>query len=256
MAASPVTVQGSIHGAPIAVNAAQANNSALTQISRRLANALGLTEFNDIYVAESISLFISRGSGGVPCLSWKISKFPIIIQSSLLPNAVMYSYPVINGQESDAFHEMIIGQDVNRFQPLGLELMMLSLQKSSRDIKITPGPGFDENVIFMGHNITYADIGLILRQDRNEFIEYPCLGSEAIDRIAVNHKNKQVVVRYKSGPTVYRYKEIKDDIIVAIHLRASSIGQIISTIRTNGNIYTSSNIFPDCHIYLKDDKDV
>ena len=248
MACSTVTVQGSLYGEPIEVNALQANNSSLTQISRKLATALGLTEFSDVYVGESISIVFG---GGGPCLSWKISKFPIVVKSSLVPDTVMYSYPVINGNESDAFYEMIIGQDINRFQRAGLDLMMQVLQKSSPRLTPTPGPGFKEDTIFMGHNVRFADLGLILSQGRNEFIEYPCLCSEAIDRIAVNYKSKQVAVRYKSAATVYRYKGVSDRILVEIHSGSSSKGQTVSVIRSGCSDYTSSNVFPDCHIFLR-----
>ncbi len=252
MACATVTIQGSRYGGPIEVNALLANNSALTQISRKLATKLGLTEFSDVYVTGVI---FDRGT----CLNWKISKFPVIIKSSLVPNAVMYSYPVINGNESDAFYDMIIGQDVNRFQRAGTALMLQELQKSyinrSPRLKPTPGPGFEEDVVFMGHNTKFADLGLILRKGRNEFLEYPCLGSEAIDRIAVNYKRRHVAVRYKSAATVYRYKGISYDILGEIHKGSASKGHIVSNIRSACSEYTSSNVFPDCHILLEDDED-
>jgi hypothetical protein len=51
---------------------AVANNNPLAQISERLANSLGLTQFHDIFVEDALY-------SGIPALRWKVSVMPMTI---------------------------------------------------------------------------------------------------------------------------------------------------------------------------------
>jgi hypothetical protein len=98
---------------------------------------------------------------------------------------------------------------------------------------------------------------LIRNQDRNEFIEHPRLGSEAIDRIAVNYKSQHVAVRHQGtqAQAVYRYKNVSTSLIAAVCDGRDSMGQIVSRIKEEATSFTQSAVFPPSHLLFRGDRD-
>ncbi len=75
MANIEVTVQANLLDKPVKIRALVANNSPKTQISRRLANKLGLLEAKDVYVKDALEMFAGHES----IRRWKLSLKPLTI---------------------------------------------------------------------------------------------------------------------------------------------------------------------------------
>lgn len=207
MANVEVYVKGSVLKESAAVRALVANNSPVTQISRRFAQQLGLTQFRSIYVSDSL------GIGGDACCKWKLSLCPIIITVPSMNNKIFVSYPVVNGNEDDAFFEMIIGQDCQK-----QSIDILNIAMRNYRTPATGGPSFSTEVHFMGHNVKLADDENL---PRNEFYDYPCLDSKAVQRIAINKFTRKLVVIHTGADTVYEYRQLPGDLERLIEQGAS-----------------------------------
>lgn len=190
-----VQVRGSLLTAPVALNALLANNSPLTTISKRLANKLGLSELRDVLVTDAL------GGSGVIC--WKISVLPIVITASCMQKPAV-CYPVVNGQEEDAFWEMIIGQDIWRDQ--ALELM----NNYDRVSQPSPGPAFNFGVGYMGHNIRMVTLK-DLEEHTNTFLEYSALKSTSSSRIALNKATHELITVDKDSGIIHCYADLTRD---------------------------------------------
>ena len=226
-----VTIQGALSSKPRSVVAVVANNSPCTTISQRLANQLGLTQFHEVYIKDMM------GMAGPWIAKWKRSIYPVIMLVPELDNMSVYCYPVINCCEGDAFWEMIIGQDV-WLKNMNIMKLYLSVRT-----KPTQGPGFRENVQYMGHNIGYASIPEILERNLSEYLEYQCLNSKSVSRLAINHKKKTIAVKYITSDDVYSYKKVPIDLIMKI-VEGESKGKTLSNIK-NACEFTKRNSFPD-----------
>jgi len=227
-----VTIQGALSSKPRSVVPVVANNSPCTTISQRLAKQLGLTQFYDVYITDILGL------GGKFIAKWKRSIFPIVIYIPELDNVSVSCYPIINCVEGDAFWEMIIGKDV---WTKNINIMKCYLSNESEP---THGPRFEQNVHYMGHNIGYADVSTILERDISEYIEYECLDSKSISRLAINYKKRTVVVTYiTSDDDIYSYKKVSKDLIHKL-INGESKGKTISIIR-NSCTFTKPDTFPD-----------
>ena len=87
-----------------------------------------------------------------------------------------------------------------------------------------------KDCVFMGHNIRFASLHEILKRNQSEYLEYPCLKSKSISRLAINYKKKIVVVQYHSSSNVYSYKKVKSELIQRI-LQGESKGKTVSMIK-------------------------
>jgi hypothetical protein len=96
-----IVVRGTMTTPPVTLRALYANLSELSQISRRLAQRLGLTQFRDIYIRDGFD------KGGI---KWKVSVVPVTITYK---ESVFICYPTVNCQEQDGYYEMILGLDVH-----------------------------------------------------------------------------------------------------------------------------------------------
>jgi hypothetical protein len=124
-----------------------ANLNQVTQISRRFAAQLELSNFEDVDVTSVYDLF---GVSGV--WKWKVSVDPIVFTCH---GAAYQCYPVVNGSEDDAFWEMIIGREV-----IGKDFFGTSwCESSDHGQTATPGPGYEPDTSFMGHNICRVENG-------------------------------------------------------------------------------------------------
>jgi hypothetical protein len=237
MCSIPVIIKGEATAKPISINTLFANNSQVTQLSRRLAERLGLKNFRDIYVEEYPLLGPKRAA-----IKWKISMCPIIINIpkssqnafSLCANRTqmtfsdqtIFCYPVVNCDAHDAFWEMILGSDS------WMDKIGICVGPSSRLIKPTPGPCYEKNVNFLGHNIRMASKSMIPRL--NEFFEYCCFTSSALHRLAINRVTCQVVAVYHDSNTVYCYSQVPqqiEELLDYADVEEGSFGVVVALIR-------------------------
>jgi hypothetical protein len=238
-----VLVQGSLLMKPIRVRALVANNSPKTQISRRLAQRLGLIgNSRATYVKEALGLF-----GDNSILKWQIAVQSITIRCK---EAVCQRFPVlaqcnplINGNQNDAWWEMIIGTDVLREFPI-----LLNMAINLRGYHPTPGPshpGSDSNVDFMGHNVTFASVH-DLPSNLDEYLEYNCAKSSAVARLALNKRNRQLIVIYTNDgddERVYRYggvpkalEQAIEDAIFSPQVDGRSLGAVMQQVRDSCSV--------------------
>lgn len=218
-----VSLRASIIREPIVVRALLANQSHTTQVSRRLAKKLGLHSLRDVYVTDSLGLF--KGS-----LKWKISLHPIVIKVKALDTCkTRVVYPIINYNKDDAYWEMIIGKDISNDWPDLLDLVLAS-DRVDRGKKPTPGPGYSEDMLFIGHNIRLISKFSDFSTPINDFFEFLCFDSEAINRLAINKVAKQMVVVYHDSTTVYKYDGVPDIISDRIE-SGESKGHVVSEVK-------------------------
>ena len=153
-----ITIKSYLTTPPVVLRALIANCCAKTQVSRRIANSLGLHNVRDVYVSD---MYSSAGRA----LKWKISTTPILIKfSNCHSEEVFPVYPLINTNPHDAFWELIVGQDCFVGHPSllpDLSRACLSEIGATRNpetepIAPTPGPAFSGDVAFLGHNISSA----------------------------------------------------------------------------------------------------
>ena len=241
-----VSVSSSLTTPPVVLNALIANNSLKSQISKRLAERLGLLapakhprkrnkkkdSARIVYVTESLQMM-----RGEPWLGkWKISVQPVIV--TVTGVAPMLLYPLINCNERDAFWEMIIGTDCADF----LKLMQISCE-SPRERNATPGPSFASNTHFLGHNVKIRNVGDFDEGAApDDFFEFLCFDSEAIRRVAVNRARRQVAVVYHDSINVYMYHSVPWPLLAAIGA-GESMGRAVAAIRDNCDV-TTMDAFP------------
>ena len=135
--------------------------------------------------------------------TWKISTAPIMIT---IPGTFerTFCFPIVNCHEADAFYEMIIGNDVEPyFFDVALEKGM---GKRNERQSATPGPSYQENVSYMGHNIRLLKIREI--KGFENFMELPCHNSTAVFRLAMNKTTRQLIVMYRDNNRVYCYSNL------------------------------------------------
>jgi hypothetical protein len=188
-----------------------ANNSFKTQISRRLAEKLGLNSVREVYVAPSIAIMAGDAN---TVLKWKISTQPVFFTvKEMDKNVLKVVYPLINSDERDAFWEMIIGQDcLNQWELLSNNVDI--------EMKPTPGPSHAPSTHFLRHNIKILNLS-DFRNTPNEFFEFPCFESEALSRLAVNKRTNQMVAVFVDSTTVYQYNNVPKRYFIAIQSNAS-----------------------------------
>ena len=205
---------------PVEVGVLVANCSGKTQISRRLAKKLGLTYTQDIFVRSS------------PPLKWKISLLPLIIISPALRTPCVV-YPLINGQPDDAYYEMIVGQDCKEGLFELLRDAMNSLRES-RCGEVTPGPSYSKEKVYMGHNIDICP-SKELPPTLDCYLEYPCWGSDAVTKLALNKATKQLAVVYLNPSQVYIYSNLPDSVNSMVE-NDPSRGSMMHTIKNQQGV--------------------
>ena len=229
---------------PVTLRPLIANLCQATQISRRLANRLGLYEFQSVYVKD-------MWSGKL--MKWELSLSPILIRfnnANNLPSQVSqplaFSYPIVPTTSRDLFWEMIIGQDVfSQWQQL------ISDFGGSRP---TPGPSYVDGANYMSHNISFAAIQEIpIIED--EIIELQCSNPVSVKRLAWNRSSKILYLQFIGNVTPQGYLDgyIVQYDISSIHQQVegllinqgiSSIDEIISLLQTANVEYTNIDEFP------------
>ncbi len=193
MANIEVEVQANLLDEPIKIRALIAMAGSKTQISKRLAIKLGLFEdAKDIFVKVEEPLLM----GNQWLRRWKISLKPMVIKcypSEMINTrngeraVVVAGYPLINMEVNDAFHEMIIGRDYGKHS---ISRKHFAIEST---VGPTPGPSYEEDVCFTGHNIGLAGIEEVPK-DIKEFFEYPPFILQDIKRLALNKVTKQLIV--------------------------------------------------------------
>lgn len=228
-----LAVRGSLLNDPVELRALIANNNQVTQISDRLANQLGL-------LSNSHSIYVSPGPGiGDDCqIKWRISSYPMIITGlpAVIRQRTFVVYPVIN--TDDAFYDMIIGRDC--FEQSS-DLLSYICNRDAHLMKPSPGPGFAEDVMYMGHNIILTAYKQIPVAD--EFLEFPSLGSRSVRRIALNRVTRQLMVVYTSSDVVYCYEQLPPHLQQQIENGASR-GKTMSAVKDVCAVQAISS-FPD-----------
>ena len=209
-----VTCKGCLTMEPCRIGALVSNNSMKTHISRRLAARLGLTRAKDIFVRDGYGF--SKNA-----LKWKISLDPLIIDSPALSTPCIV-YPLINGESDDAFFEMVTGIDCKE----GMMELLMSTQYN--DCQITPGPSYVEGVGIMASMSICSSKELPPSLDH--FLEYPCWGSEAVSRIALNKARGQIAAVFRNPSQIYLYSNLPESVNTMIE-REPSRGRMMQTIR-------------------------
>jgi hypothetical protein len=138
MANVSVSVQTAASGAPVNLRPLLANQSPTTQISWRLAKKLG------IKVSDTKDVLIEDMCFPGPFFKWKLSMVPITVTFRGVKSENIY--PVINCTANGGYWEMIIGSDCLNFN----YMVQYGFDDNRRP---TPGPGFDRNVMYMGHSV-------------------------------------------------------------------------------------------------------
>ena len=240
-----VSVKAALNREPVVLRAGIANGSSNTQISKRLAKRLGLNSVQDAFITDTLQI------NGPVCLKWKISLQPILITVKALDeNKTKVVYPIINCNEGDAFWEMIIGQDWSDFMDLFDELC--KIPRREHGSRPTPGPGWRENTIFMGHNLRLIHNITDFLSPPDLFFEYLCFDSEAIKRIATNKVTQQLVVIFRDSTTVYLYDGVSSRFVDRIDAGESK-GQVVGKIKQACSFSTIQN-FPPRTVLLTDGK--
>jgi hypothetical protein len=193
-----VSIMGMLLGAKVDLRALVANLSPTTQISRRLAHKLGMTQFKPVYVTDNLG-------DGDECLKWEISTTPLVF-SSITPieQKSIVSYPIINGNKNDAWWEMIIGQDSWK-QDYKIYNLGIRAEEDA-----THGPGYDDDGgYFIGHNIRLCTPTEV---PKNEFYEYPCYGSDVVSRIAIQKAKRLLVAEFVDREGIFQFSELPEEL--------------------------------------------
>ena len=241
MANIALLVLGSLLSAPVELRSLVANHNDVTQISDRLAHQLGL-------MANSHGVYVSPGLGIGDSfqLKWRISTYPMIIAG--LPEAVeqrTYAvYPIIN--TSGAFYEMIIGSDCF-FQNFDILEYGTCDHKSYRQgQRASPGPGYADDVFYMGHNIIltpYEEIPVV-----DEFLEFPTHFSRSVRRIAFNRVTRELIAVYTSSDTVHAYDQLPQHLQQQLEVggaaASSSVDDIMVAVK-EACVEQTIDTFPD-----------
>lgn len=211
-----VSVKGSLAKPPVELRPLLGNNCQRTQISRRLAEKLGLTVMRDVYVS---SMFDAPGSR----YKWRISMHPIVvtIMSGKATGKVKVIYPIINCDEDDSFWEMIMANNVCKD--------LWDFSGRTCHVEPTPGPNYNPNVEYLGHNVFIVNVKDI-STPLDEFFEFFCFDSDAVDRLAVNKARSQMVVVYHDSSMVYRYDDVPRSLFQDLESGASK-GETVAEVR-------------------------
>ena len=152
----PVSVSSSSTTSPVLLRAMIANMSSKSQVSKRLAQKLGLWD-------SARTAYVKSDNGPREWVGkWKVCVQPVVVTVTGL--APLQLFPLINCNEGDAWWEMIIGKDcagINNLMSIGIQIAMQQRQSRPRGGAAddeaadgTAGPGFQHGVMFMGHNIS------------------------------------------------------------------------------------------------------
>lgn len=167
----------------------------------------------------------------------EISLQPIVITvKALEKHQVKVVYPIINYTETDAFWEMIIGQDCAEKWNL-----LNASQLVDRGVTPSPGPGHEPNTHYMGHNIGLVKVRELVTLP-DEYFEFLCFDSDALSRIAVNKATSEIVMGFQDSSTVYVYESVPHDLLVAIESGISK-GQTVAAVKNLCPMSTVEN-FP------------
>jgi hypothetical protein len=81
-------------------------------------------------------------------------------------------------------------------------------QLDSEELKPSPGPSFNPDRHYMGHNISVVNLSDFVTPP-DEFFEYLCFETATISRLAVNKASaKMVVVYHHDAQTVHQYDQV------------------------------------------------
>ena len=145
----PVSVSSSSTTSPVLLRAMIANMSSKSQVSKRLAQKLGLWD-------SARTAYVKSDNGPREWVGkWKVCVQPVVVTVTGL--APLELFPLINCNEGDAWWEMIIGKDcagINNLMIIGVQIAMEQHQNPTSLTDGTAGPGFQHGVMFMGHNIS------------------------------------------------------------------------------------------------------
>ena len=149
----PVSVSSSSTTSPVLLRAMIANMSSKSQVSKRLAQKLGLWD-------SARTAYVKSAYGPQEWVGkWKVCVQPVVVAVTGL--APLELFPLINCNEGDAWWEMIIGNDcagINNLMSIGIQIAMQQRQNRPRGGAAatdgTAGPAFQHGVMFMGHNIS------------------------------------------------------------------------------------------------------
>ena len=214
-----VSLKVSLTGEPVVIRAMVVNTGSTTQISRRLANQLGLwSASQDVYVNDEMC--------DSPALKWKISFRPVLITfKCLAKHKVKVVFPIINCSKNDTFWERIISKDC---QEIG-EAMNVVFATEAEDLLPTPGPGYQPDSYFLGHRVRLS-IPSDLPADLDEFFEYPCAATDSILRLAINKYTRQMVVACRDTPVIQVYAGVPDHLILSVEAD-SPAGSIVTAVK-------------------------
>jgi hypothetical protein len=112
-------------------------------------------------------------------------------------------YPIINCLDCDAYYEMILGADAFGQLP---DLLMFTDQTFEASSP-TPGPNYRPKRFVSScvmHVVPISELPRI-----NEFYEYNCGPSSALNRIAINKVTRQLVAIFHDSSTVYLYAGLR-----------------------------------------------
>jgi hypothetical protein len=216
----PVTVRSSLLAKPVELRALYANMNQCTTISSRLARKLGLGDsLCDTYVKNVI--FHSD------LVQAKTVTMPMIISYNNATQSRRYTaicYPVVNEQ---AFYDLILGQDA--FDQWDESIMNYATSHGMA----TPGPGFNPQASFMGHNVALAEQ---LPEGVQCFEECSTLMYPSIMRLAVNRTTRQIVTTFEDDDGhAWLFSDVAPETVALIVYSANDYSRAaLATLRSSG----------------------
>ena len=162
-----------------------------TIISRKTAEVIGiLGACQDIYVFNDGDLE-----------KWSIPQIPVTLLLEDF-NITTTCFPLIASKDSDYETTLLIGHNLQAtiLANYRIDLQYFSAKFSEAGVKPTRSIS------------SIPKVALALKNELpnriNEFLEFPCFDSEAIQRLAINSVTRQLVVVYISSSNVYRYAQL------------------------------------------------
>lgn len=227
-----VSLRVSLTNEPVIVRAIIADICEVSIISSRLAKKLRLDSFQDVFITDKF--------GGGPPVKWKISLMQVIVTFTILnqelslpwarapPFQTRVIFPVVNGNESGGFYEMILGEDCH-------DVDIRNVVGLKRDgLKCTPGPAYTDGGMSLEHHARLST-PRDLPADLDVLVEYSCVGGESIRRVAINRHTHQMAVQHRDN-IIYVYVGVLKSSMRRIEA-GDAVQDVVNEVRGSGVVY-------------------
>ena len=223
MCSLEVVLFTSEHGPSVARFALVANNSEVTTISNVLACQLQIEKQNQVDCICLLSSF-----------QYKLHMPSKMMSIRLLGGKLVQVAPLIN---DNAFYDIIIGRDFPGFWETLMNSSVLQFAHPP-----SPGPKFQSDTIFMGHNTNLVDKKVLAlhieRLSFESFESYDCSGSSSVETIEIRRLGDgqcDLRVVFRSDPmSMYLYEKCPRAIVDLIEKTGAtklSYGKIVAELK-------------------------